>query len=150
MTTIADIDRQIAELQAKRAELEKAWPKLGEPVSTPFGSIIFWDASDGHKEMKELGLILDSPQAAELRRNQMIVTEKLRKIRGEWKPPLDCGGEYYNDLWGIHYDTDQKIWKTYMSDNSCFDLGEFYFPTDEAAKRALALGDELNVLLGDV
>jgi chorismate mutase len=30
MTTISEIDRQIAELITKRAELEKAWPKVGD------------------------------------------------------------------------------------------------------------------------
>jgi hypothetical protein len=138
MTTISEIDRQIAELQAKKAELEL------KMYYTPMRSVCafrVWE--DEAIEMQSLGLMFRTSEAAELRRKQMIVTQKLRDIRGDWKP--DWSDKNKQEKFTLFWDS-LEGWKI-SSCNYYPVIGAIFFPTKEAAERTLALGDELNVLL---
>ncbi len=149
MTTIAELDRQIAALQAQKAELEKQWPKhwdkfwyidSGGNIQTNY-----FDAGVEWKyELITVGNVFRTYEAAEHRRKQMIVTQKLRDIRGNWKPDWN--------------DKKQKKWFLFYSQETGFDTDwtisqitpcVIYMPDQESAERAIAIGDELNCLLED-
>jgi hypothetical protein len=151
MTTIAELDRQIAALQAQKAELEKQWPKQwsrfwyldsgGNVETNYFEADVEWKY-----ELITVGNVFRTPEAAEHRRKQMIVTQKLRDISGDWKPDWKSGKWDKRFLYYCHED---KEWKIHSGYNAQVQ-GIIYFPTYKAAQAAIALGDELNCLLEDV
>jgi hypothetical protein len=150
MTTIAELDRQIAALQAQKAELEKQWPQCGDYYvylnADGYPWTARWGSDDTDRNRQKIGNTFRTTNDAELRQQQMIVTQKLRDIRGDWKPDWN-NGEW--DKFFIQYDhRNKKYWfgVAEAQQMSC----SIYMPSGLHCERALALGDELNCLLEDV